>query len=65
LEVVREMRVDAGRQEPVKITISIGLARVHQNDATPDSFIARADAAMYQAKRNGRDRLEMAGKATA
>jgi len=64
LQVVRAMRVQAEGKEPVRITISIGRTSVHTGDTGPDSFIARADAAMYRAKRNGRDRVEIDDKAT-
>jgi diguanylate cyclase len=39
-----------------RITISIGLAALRPHD-TPDSFIGRADAALYAAKREGRNRV--------
>ncbi|WP_374013727.1 GGDEF domain-containing protein [Pseudoxanthomonas koreensis] len=42
-------------------TISIGVATLHPHDAGPDALLARADAAMYQAKRGGRDRVVAAG----
>jgi len=40
------------------VTISIGATKIKNND-TPDSFIARADKALYKAKNNGRDRSEI------
>jgi diguanylate cyclase len=39
-----------------RITISVGLAALRPDD-TPDSFIGRADAALYAAKRQGRNRV--------
>nr|WP_145549042.1 GGDEF domain-containing protein [Variovorax boronicumulans] len=42
-------------------TVSIGLAEWSTGDATEQDVIARADAALYQAKARGRNRLERAG----
>ncbi|NEX23677.1 GGDEF domain-containing protein, partial [Thiorhodococcus mannitoliphagus] len=39
-------------------TISLGLANFIADD-TPDSLLARADAALYEAKRLGRNRVEI------
>ncbi|HVR81264.1 MAG TPA: diguanylate cyclase [Luteimonas sp.] len=41
---------------PVAMTVSIGVAENHRNDTGP-GLIARADAAMYAAKRAGRNRV--------
>ena len=40
-----------------RITISVGVATFRPND-TAQSFIGRADAGLYAAKRNGRNRIE-------
>jgi diguanylate cyclase len=39
-----------------RVTISLGVATAHKGD-TPQSLIARADACLYAAKRNGRNRV--------
>ena len=39
------------------VTISQGLANLHEEDSTLDSLFARADAAMYEAKRLGKNRV--------
>jgi diguanylate cyclase (GGDEF)-like protein len=41
-----------------QLTISLGASEYHEGD-NPAGFIARADAALYQAKRLGRNRLEL------
>lgn len=44
--------------EPV--TISVGVASIPDNGDTGEEVIAAADAAMYRAKRNGRDQVALA-----
>lgn len=46
--------------QTIKTTISAGVATCPQHSETPDGLIAAADAALYQAKQNGRDRTELA-----
>ncbi|WP_341649514.1 GGDEF domain-containing protein [Thauera humireducens] len=53
-------RVAAYRDSEVgKVTLSLGLATLAPGEMT-DALFARADAALYQAKRGGRDRLSIA-----
>ena len=42
----------------VNVTISLGITSFKEND-TPDGLIARADSALYLAKSNGKNRIEM------
>lgn len=42
------------------ITVSIGLALLHAQDRNLDDVLRRADQALYRAKSNGRDRVELA-----
>jgi diguanylate cyclase (GGDEF)-like protein len=45
-----------------KITLSIGVAEFPSHGDTPEVMIAAADAALYQAKREGRNRVVRAGR---
>lgn len=53
LESVRQLTVRHGPHE-VKVTLSVGLAALRPGE-TVSGWIARADAALYRAKREGRD----------
>lgn len=44
----------------IPVTVSIGLTVLAQGDAGIDALLARADQALYSAKRNGRNRVEVA-----
>ncbi len=58
IESVRRPFDVAGK--PMPITTSIGIA-LHERDAeTPAELVARADCALYAAKRNGRDGYTLA-----
>jgi diguanylate cyclase (GGDEF)-like protein len=58
-EVCRSLVYWLGRT-PLTVTASIGLA-VRTNDESIDTMLQAADAALYEAKRAGRDRWYMAG----
>ena len=49
-----------GGAEPLAVTVSIGAAACEAGADTPESIIARADAALYDAKRTGRNRVVVA-----
>ena len=57
----RIRRVIRAADTPVPVTASLGVAvfGVHSRDVT--GLIAAADAALYEAKRGGRDRVEVSG----
>ncbi len=42
---------------PMRMTISVGLAQARADDQDPKQLLARADAALYLAKAEGRDRV--------
>jgi len=44
----------------IKITASIGVSEMNQSDTSLEQAISRADAALYRAKDNGRNRIERA-----
>ena len=46
-------------QQKIKVTISIGVASAPADGDTPEELLNKVDAAMYSAKRNGRNRVEM------
>jgi diguanylate cyclase (GGDEF)-like protein len=56
---VRSLLIKSGEKE-IAVTISIGIAqyRIHKEDW--ELFLSRADAALYQAKHNGRDQWAVA-----
>ena len=45
---------------PVQVRVSLGIAQYDSTDDTLESLIGRADAALFKAKANGRDRTEVA-----
>ena len=50
-----------GTPSPVPVTISAGIATLSGLDDSLDKLMKRADSAMYQAKREGRNRIVKAG----
>jgi diguanylate cyclase (GGDEF)-like protein len=50
--------LDLGRGRKAGVTVSIGLAE-HKRNEDIDKTISRADEAMYKAKKNGRNRVEV------
>ena len=51
------------RKEPVRITMSFGISEFSQNEKA-DTVFERADKALYKAKENGRNQVQVAGDAT-
>lgn len=58
-EVAERIRTRVEEQEFAgrKITLSIGIAEFPENGETADEVISSADEALYDAKRNGRNRV--------
>ncbi|MBV8472356.1 MAG: GGDEF domain-containing protein [Hyphomicrobiales bacterium] len=49
-----------GLADGATVTVSVGVASLNpMSPESPDSLIARADAALYTAKRSGRDKIEI------
>ncbi|WP_295056269.1 diguanylate cyclase, partial [Sulfuricurvum sp.] len=46
------------QNQQITVTLSIGMTKLKEND-TVDTIIHRSDTALYKAKNNGKDRLEM------
>ncbi len=46
--------------EVINVTASLGVALLSANHADPQQLFAAADTALYKAKKNGRDRVELA-----
>ncbi len=67
LELTTRLR-DRLTREPFpggRVTLSMGVAEYPTHGDNPNSLTARADAALYQAKRDGRDRVVVADETAA
>lgn len=43
--------------KPIRVTISLGVATLHPDEIVPDTMVHRADASLYRAKEEGRNRV--------
>ena len=59
MQNVRAMQVRLGSRALPSITVSMGLAVFPQHGASAEALLHAADAALYEAKRDGRDRLKV------
>lgn len=59
VDVISRMAAGSGRMAGVSITVSIGMATLGASDDA-DSLLARADSALYAAKKQGRNRFAVA-----
>jgi diguanylate cyclase (GGDEF)-like protein len=59
IETAQRIRTRLATDEVVggKLSVSIGVAQFPDDGDAPESLLARADAALYRAKREGRDRV--------
>jgi diguanylate cyclase (GGDEF)-like protein len=46
----------------IPVTVSIGIATMNPRDSNAEESLLRSDEALYQAKRNGRNRVEMSNR---
>jgi diguanylate cyclase (GGDEF)-like protein len=67
MEVAERIRSRVAQEEFFgrKITISIGVAEFPEHGATAEAVMSRADEALYDAKRGGRNRIVRAGPGSA
>lgn len=56
---IKKVRLTFHGKELPMITTSIGIANSPQHGSTFEALISRADEALYKAKNNGRDRIEV------
>jgi len=57
-QVEKDYFIDPGNK-PLKVTVSVGITSARERD-TETTLFERADKAMYQAKRKGKNRIEIA-----
>lgn len=57
---LRELTVLHQGQSVGKLTVSVGVAELPSHGTIPKQLLEAADAALYRAKREGRDRVELA-----
>jgi len=60
LDNVRALTIPHGAEQ-IQVTLSLGLAAIEPGESS-SNWLARADAALYRAKRAGRNRLELAAR---
>ena len=64
-EVIGASRFGGPAEEGIAVTVSVGVAVFPQHGATPTALLSRADEALYDAKRAGRDTWRVAAGAPA
>jgi diguanylate cyclase (GGDEF)-like protein/PAS domain S-box-containing protein len=59
-EAIKSIRVEYHRQPLGVISVSLGVAIFPEHSSTVEGILEKADEALYMAKHNGRDRVEIA-----
>jgi diguanylate cyclase (GGDEF)-like protein len=59
-EEVKGLNIKSGNQSLKSVTLSLGVSAYPDQGPTGDALLHAADAALYRAKRAGRDRVEVA-----
>ncbi len=59
-EAIKSIRVEYHRQPLGVISVSLGVAIFPDHSSTVEGILEKADEALYKAKHNGRDRVEIA-----
>ena len=54
---VQALEVTSSMGENIQVTVSIGVAEINTTQESIESALARADAALYEAKERGRNRV--------
>jgi diguanylate cyclase (GGDEF)-like protein len=62
-EAIRSQPFGGAGEDPVKVTVSIGVAAYPKHGNTFHELVETADKALYRAKESGRDRVEVGGDA--
>ncbi|NEX22905.1 diguanylate cyclase [Thiorhodococcus mannitoliphagus] len=57
---IEQTPVEQPKGPAIRVTISIGVAELRSQDTSIDDALTRADAALYQAKNSGRNRVSVA-----
>ncbi len=60
-ETVASAQISAGRRS-LSLTCSVGVAALLPGDASPETLLRRVDGALYDAKRQGRNRVVVASR---
>jgi two-component system, cell cycle response regulator len=61
-EVIRSDNFGSSGEEPIRLTVSIGVASYPEHAETYKGLVGAADQALYKAKDEGRDRVRIAQK---
>ena len=57
LTAIENASIKEGDGEDISVTVSIGCASHQEHGMTPEDFVKNADAALYEAKQTGRNRV--------